>query len=619
MAFFKSILRFTLYWLVIFSIQRVFFNYYHADKLSAVDTATLQKIYLFGIRLDFAMIGYFLMVPLLGYIIGLIFSKSRNVIERIIQSYTIVLTIVVVIIGIVDLHIYTEWGNKINARALSFFFTSPNEAMASSASSPLLFSFLAISIQLLVYIIIIRRWLKFKFGNLSHTWMSIAAIPVFAISIIIFARGGIQLAPINQSAAYFSALPAVNHTSVNTIWNLMHSFLENHFSDENPYMYMSEAEASAIVDSLQSYDRNATEFVLNNKRPNIMLVILESFTSDVVGSFGGEPKVSPYLSALADEGLSFKNIYASGDRTDKGLIAILSGFPAQAVRSIIQQPDKFEKLPSMPHRLAKEGYDLAFFYGGESEFSNMKSYLYSAGYYTIIDKKDFQPSEMNSKWGAHDGYLFDKVIEKSKTLKEPFLATVLTLSSHEPFEVPIKSSYTATDLSTQFKKAANYTDKCINDFMQKAKREPWYANTLFIFVADHGHRLPRRYKHAYNYKKYRIPLIFYGDVLMEEKRARSVYKIGSQTDIAATLYQQMGIEDTSMRWSKDLLNETSHNFAFFTYDNGLGWVDPQQIYTSSNINKMIITMKVKRDKDIKKRLKLGRAYMQEVFSTYVNY
>jgi phosphoglycerol transferase MdoB-like AlkP superfamily enzyme len=435
---------------------------------------------------------------------------------------------------------------------------------------------------------------------------------------VVMVRGGLQLAPINQSAAYFSQHTIVNHASLNTEWNLMHSVIENHFSNENPYRFLDENLAKYTLDSLYKNDVDSSISILKNKNANIVFIVLESYTSDVVEHFGGEAGVAPNLSKLAKEGISFKNIYASGDRTDKGLIAILSAFPSQAVRTIIQQPDKFEKLPSITKILSNKGYNTSFYYGGESEFANFKSYLITAGVQEIIDKNSFDKSQMNSKWGAHDGFLFDKVLKEFNKKKSPFASVVLTLSSHEPFEIPVASPYNGKDLPNQFRKAAHYTDQCLKNFFDKAKNETWYKNTLFVIVADHGHRLPKEYNTAYELKKFRIPLLFYGDVIKEEYKGLEFNTIGSQTDIASTLLKQLKINSDEFQWSKDLLNKQSKNFAFYSYDNGIGWVDEHNAYTMDNVTQQC-TSRTDFDSLKDERMMNGKAYMQMVFSTYLAY
>ncbi len=604
--------------MILFTVQRSLFFVTYYDRLSKFSLEEKSLLFIKGLRLDLSMSGYFLLIIILVLIVQLVFTHKTRLFDRVINTFTVIIVIIVVVFGLIDIGIYNEWGTKLNSRAIEFLILSPGEAIASSSSSPIGITSMLLIVQLLIFIPLYYKFFKYSFQKDFNYIPRIFSILLLASVGVLMMRGGTQLAPINQSAAYFSKNTIVNHASLNTEWNLMHSVIENHFSNENPYVFLKKEKAEAIVDSLYTYKADSLTSMLKTNRPNIVFIILESFTSDVVEYFGGDKGVSPNLSRLAKEGISFTNMYASGDRTDKGMIAILSAFPSQAVRTIIQQPDKFEKLPSLPKTLEKYGYSSSFFYGGESEFSNFKSYLVSAGIDDIVDKNNFSKEQMNSKWGAHDGFLFDKVLENLSNKKEPFLSVILTLSSHEPFEIPAPSTYNKKDLPSKFRKAAHYTDQSLNDFIAKAKKESWYKNTLFVIVADHGHRLPREYKTAYDVLKFRIPMVLYGDVIKDEYQRKQITKVGSQTDIAKTLLNQLNISDSSYKWSKDLFNKNAKSFAFYTYDNGLGWVDDDNRYTMDNITKEL-TSRRNYTKKIDEKMMNGKAYMQLVFSEYLAY
>lgn len=619
MKLFVSTFKFILFWMIVFTVQRIIFFFVYIDRLREIPVGEQMLIFIKGLRLDLSITGYILLIPLLLLLIQLLFPSKTKLFSKITNTYTYVLLFIVVLFGLIDIGIYKEWGSKLNSRAVEFLLLSPGEALASGSSSPIFLMSLSLLLQIILFIYIYKKRFQFEFEKEFIYLLRIPSILFIAFISVMMLRGGLQLAPINQSAAYFSKHTIVNHASLNTEWNLMHSVIENHFSNENPYLFMDDQEAKLMVDSLYHQKNEATSLqVLNTAKPNIVFIILESFTSDVIEHFGGDKGVAPNISKLADDGLSFENIYASGDRTDKGMIAILSAFPTQAVRTIIQQPDKFEKLPSLPKTLAKNGYSSSFFYGGESEFANFKSYLVSTGIEKIIDKKDFESSQMNSKWGAHDGYMFDRALLDLKDQKEPFISILLTLSSHEPFEIPEASPYTGNDLPSKFRKAAHYTDKCVINFIEKSKKEDWYKNTLFVIVADHGHRLPREYESAYDVRKFRIPLIFYGEVIKNEYRKKRITQIGSQTDIANTLLHQLNSRDTTYKWSKNLLNPQESNFAFYTYDNGIGWVDLQASFTMDNVNQNI-TSRSNDSTLMERKIKTGKAYMQRVFSEYLSY
>ncbi len=171
--------------------------------------------------------------------------------------------------------------------------------------------------------------------------------------LIIPMRGGLQHIPINQSDVYFSPHLFANHAAVNLPWNLLYTLNKRNLAaTKNPYEYLPTPTARYYLDSLYSRapanDQNSP-FILKNERPNILFIILESYTGKLVGCLGGEPGVTPNIDSMAQQGLLFKNIYASGDRSEKGLVALLSGYPVQTTTSIIKLPRKTEHLPHLNH------------------------------------------------------------------------------------------------------------------------------------------------------------------------------------------------------------------------------------------------------------------------------
>jgi phosphoglycerol transferase MdoB-like AlkP superfamily enzyme len=431
-------------------------------------------------------------------------------------------------------------------------------------------------------------------------------------------RGGWQLSPINQSMSYYSDKPIENHAAVNTFWNLFRDILNNRGGRTNPYTYLPETQANQLVDSLYFESEILSPEILKTSKPNVVFIILESFTADVVESLGGEKNVSPQLEKLIKEGILLENTFASGDRTDKGLVAILSGFPSQATQSIIKENGKQEKLPAISQVFKNAGYSTSFYYGGESEFAGMKSYVMSHAYDKLIDKHEFASDDMNSKWGAYDGKVFEKQLKDLNQQKQPFFSTLLSLTNHEPFELPVKPKFPGEDLKNRFKSTAFYTDSCLGAFIQSAAKQAWYKNTLFVVVADHGHRLPKDEFENWHPRRYRIPLIMFGDVLKPGFRGKKISKFGGQTDIAKTVLNQLKMDSSPFKWSKDLLNPHSADFAFFDWDNGFGWATPTQILTFDNVSKQVIYRENKTEQDTELENR-GKAYLQKVYQTYLDY
>ncbi len=239
------------------------------------------------------------------------------------------------------------------------------------------------------------------------------------------------------------------------------------------------------------------------------MIILESFGNSLIGPLGGDSLTTPCLNRYIKEGIVFSNFYASGNRTDKALPAILSGYPAQPAASIIKEPRKTQSLPSLVRILNGSDYKSSFWYGGDINFANFNSFLITSGFHQIITMENFDPADYNSKWGVHDNVIFKALQDSMKQMKQPFFSVVLTLSSHEPFEVPMEPVFEGKDNLTKFRNSVYYTDRTVGAFLDWAKETDWWENTLVILVADHCRRNSLD-DLVYSKTIFKIPMIWLG-------------------------------------------------------------------------------------------------------------
>ena len=194
-----------------------------------------------------------------------------------------------------------------------------------------------------------------------------------------------------------------------------------------------------------------------------------------------------------------------------------------------------------------------FYYGGESNFSNLDAYCVTQKFDKIISKNNFDANLAKSRWGVADQYLFDFHLQEMSHTTEPFFSTIMTLSNHEPFDVPGPKRIDGSSEPDKFRNSAAYTDACLGDYFSKAKLQSWYKNTLFILVADHGHHLPMK-RLILEPDSRRIPLLFFGDVLKPEFRGMKIHTAGGHHDIPSTLLYQLALNTSTYTWSKNLLN-----------------------------------------------------------------
>lgn len=596
------------FWIFYFIICKALFLIYHHSLTAGLHANEIFGVFLHGFRMDVSFTAYICIVPFILFFLGFIFININ--IEKIISIYTIVLIIIISFLITADLELYTAWGYRMDATPLQYF-KSPKEMAASVSSSPLFLLLIIFIILSIVFIWFYKKFIK-RYILIRPVKFSIInfLISLFLIAFLFIpVRGGIQKIPMNQSDVYFSQNIFADHAALNLPWNIAFSIL-NKNNNKNPFNYFSESKAKQTVNELYNTGAIKIPSILNTQKPNIIFIIMESFTAKFVGCLGGEQGVTPHLDSIATNGLLFTNIYAAGDRSEKGQVAVLSGYPNQAITSIIKTPTKTEKLPTITQALEAEGYHTSYTYGGELEFANIKSYLINAGFDKLVSKYSFPIFERTTSWGVHDEFVLNKFFENIKKEQQPFFATLFTLSSHEPYDVPFHK-FIGNDETTKFRNSIAYADSCIGVFINHLKKDSLWQNTLIVFVADHGHPLPGHDRNDVP-SKFHIPLIFSGGALNTKG---VVPTIGSQTDIVATVLDQMNISRDKFKWSKDLLDSSAKPFAFYCFNNGFGFVTPSATFTMDNISRKIIFEKGNVDSNM---ITNGKAYMQFSYQDYLN-
>ncbi|TGD77177.1 LTA synthase family protein [Hymenobacter wooponensis] len=607
--------RYFLFWLTYFVAAKALFLLYHYAKFRLLPGDTGPRIFGYGLRLDASTTAYLCVVPFSLFVLGSL-AGSRFPLERLIRFFTAVAGTVVAFFTVADLELYRAWGFRLDATPLQYLAT-PGEMAASAGSAPvLLLTGLFVGLLLLGWVL--YKQLVGHMPALPATFSQLRAGLagfLYILLLVVPMRGGVQQIPVNQSDVYFSEQPFANHAAVNVLWNVTNSLLLQN-AGPNPYQFVADSTAHRIVADLYQPSPDTVQLLLTQK-PNIVFIILESFTGKLVGHLGGERGVTPTLDSLARTDVSFRHIYAAGDRSQKGLVALLSGYPNQPTTSIIKYPRKTERLPHLARVLKSSGYSTAYYHGGELAFANMKSYLMTAGYAHLTERGDFAPKDQNSKWGAHDHVLLTRMLRELPQQRRPFFVTAFTLSSHEPFDVPMRPRFRGISEGAQFRNSVYYTDHVLGQFLAQARQQPWWKNTLVVLVADHGHPQPGDTPNEAP-AKFRIPLLLTGGALRPSTSGLAVETYGSQTDVAATLLHQLGLPSTQFAWSRDLLapppSAWPGGFAFYCFTDGFGVMTPKGSVTYDNVARHVL----KKNRNLPKvQLQLGQAYEQASFEDFL--
>lgn len=559
----------------IFALQKPLFMLYNAtETFSASDYA---DVILHGLSLDAATAGYLTALPLLMLFTSVWMEKMP--IRRWIRPYFIVIAIIMAIVFVVDTALYTFWGFKLDATVFNYL-DSPSEAFASVSAGFILIRILGIAaVAILIYWILIHITPK-NLGICRKRITTTLILIVMGGGLFIAIRGGLSESTSNIGQVYYSEHQFLNHSAVNPCFSLLSSMGKNE-RFEDMFDFFPEEERSAYFRSLYPTPTDTcTTLLLNTQHPNVLLILLEGFGATFVESLGGTSGTSPHIDQLAREGVLFTQCYANSYRTDRGTLCTLSGYPGLPQTSVMKIPAKSRTLPSIASSLLEAGYKTDFLYGGDINFTNMKSYLLSTGYQQVTADTDFTLQQRTTNaWGVNDDitfdYLYNTLANRTDTTHRWF-TTFLTLSSHEPFEVPF-NRFPDDKIRNSFA----YTDNCLGNFVERMKQLPIWKDLLIICLPDHG--ILYREEGISNHddpRVYHIPMLWTGGAI---NGARTIDVLTNQTDLPATLLAQLGLPHTAFTFSRNVLScNYTYPFTFYTYNNALAFRDSTGLTIYSN-------------------------------------
>jgi len=561
----------TIVWLVFCAFYRLVFLLHYPVKNHFAEGL---KAFLIGLRLDASILGYLLIFTLF---LGLFRLKITDYFSKLI--FTLLLAFHA-LVSMVDIGLFKQWGHTINFQFFEYM-KHPNEAIGSVSTDHIL-----LPIALIIFGFVMAFVFGFKKHPSYQKTESTFALQLMQFIILIplsvlMSRGGWQLAPVNQSFAFYSNHNAFNFAAINSTWNFMFTLTEKQDDiDLEQFKIVEPLELETIFnqyfEAMGNYPR-----ITKTDNPNVVIVILESFCANAVGFCNNDKGFTPNLDAIAKEGLSYTHAYSSGNRTDKGLAAILSGIPAQANASILTIPDKAKSLPSLTNCFVNNGYSTTFYYGGEPEFANMKAYFVSTGFQKIVSDDDFDKNIKRGKWGVSDTFVYAQLLEDIANIKTPFFKTILTLSSHEPFDYPKNKKEVE---GTNFEKSVAYADQCLGNFWKKIKMQPNFKNTLFIFVADHGRAIDNPEKDKFPTIS-QIPIIFAGGALLDSLSGKKSNLKIHQHHLPSNILNGIGWKEQSKHFLFQSSFTDSIHPIFYTYFNGVGMFKDENCWQFDNVQR----------------------------------
>lgn len=541
------------------AIQKPVFLIFHGGE--GLSEADWFEVIYHGLSMDCTVAGYLTALPGLVMVAG-VWLPHRAWLRQIMRGYNAVAAVLMSLATVANIGLYGHWGFPLDVTPVFYFTSSPSAAAASVTTGEIIgaiVGFLIYTDLIFMSLYLIDKHITVDVSRQRPVATVVGLLLVGLLFIPI--RGGFTVSTMNPGRAYYSQNNRLNHAAVNPLFSLLYS--ATHQADfGSQFRYLDPEVADETFKAMTANPTILTDTLFEG-RPDIYLIIAESFSSHLLPCQGGED-VAVRLDSLASNGVLFDNFYASSFRTDRALPAILGAIPGQPNTSLMKYISKTEGLPSLPRSLKDAGYALSYYYGGDINFTNMKSYLVNCGFEGIVCDKDFPVKERTGKWGAHDHLLFDKALADIKSGNDavPQLRVIQTSSSHEPFEVPYTSHHRAPAAN-----AFAYTDSCIGAFADSVSRLP--RKSLIVIVPDHYGCYPADIEGET--ARHHVPLIFAGNAL--QHKGIRIHRHGSQTDLAATILGQLGIDATAFKFSRDMLADIPAPFAFYSSPNAIALSD----------------------------------------------
>ena len=584
--------------LLIFVCQKPLFMLYNEALTKGVGMSDFLQVMLHGSSLDATVAGYLTILPFLLVLVSV--WVKRLPLRRILVPYYGVAALLMGVIFVVDMGLYPFWGFKLDA-SVFLYLDSPEEAFASVSLGFIILRIAAILLLSAGYAWLLAKITPARIEAVKARWGATIVLLLLGGGLFVVIRGGVTESTSNIGQVYFSNDQFLNHSAVNPCFSLLSSAGKSKdYAAE--FDFFDEEHRQSLFQGLYPSD-GITQQVLDTIRPNILIVLWEGLGSAFVEPLGGLPDVTPHLNRLTEEGIFFTQCYANSYRTDRGVVSALSGYLGLPTASVMKMPAKSRTLPAISEELVKVGYTTDFLYGGDINFTNMKSYLLSKGYQQLTADTDFSLAEQRSNaWGVNDDITFEHLYNQLKDRKEgPWMTTFLTLSSHEPFEVP------SHRLSEQIPNAFAFTDECFGTFIERLKQTPVWDNLLVICLPDHGFRYPRESVDRGGEFAH-IPMLWLGGAV---KQPLKVDCIMNQTDMAATLLAQLGLDHSMFSFSRNVLSDGyTYPFAFHAFGNGIAFRDSTGV---SAYDTKADRISYEYPSPSEERLNRGKAILQTVY------
>lgn len=558
------------------SLRVVFLIWQRADI--EINLLTIAKAFVLGLFYDIVTLTYISLIPIAYYTLipTKFFNSSKQ--QKVNQILYFLFLVVIIFAAVSEIVFWDEFQTRLNFIAVDYLIYTTEVLENIIESYPIIPIFTAIfGLAIVVFYFTENQILT------SRETKFITRIKKFFI-LLAFCAASFFLVD-NNKIAHFFLNKYVSEISQNGIYQFFSAYRNNEIDYDSLYLTKEDKEVIKTLRlSLKEQEPNIR--FLNEddisrlipaphsgeeKRYNVIFVVMESFSADFMTNFGNKDNITPNLDRFAKEGLLFTKLKATGTRTVRGLEALSLSIPPTPGNSIVRRPGN-ENMFNIASPLKDRGYEAKFIYGGDGYFDNM-NYFFKNNGFEIVDRKNFNDEEItfSNAWGVADEDLFAKAIkeaDKSFSKDSPFFNFIMTTSNHRPFTYP--NGKIDIDSKTGRNGAVKYADYSIGRLIEIAKNKPWFDNTIFVFVADHcagsaGNTDVPLWR-------YQIPAIFYAPKII---KPQIFSENVSQIDIAPTLLGMMNLSYKSKFFGIDVLkNRKTHNrYAFVSTYTDIGYFE----------------------------------------------
>ncbi|WP_151945537.1 LTA synthase family protein [Aliarcobacter butzleri] len=572
MKFIKELFKVYLLFVALFLTGRFFFYLLYFERFNDISLSESLLTFIYGLRMDTIVICIILVIPTIFLAITpKIFS---NFISKFLNIYILFFLLIALFIECASFPFFAQYDLRPNYLFIEYL-EYPQE-VTSLLFKDYKFQFIAVFILIIATIKIYSKSKFIKFEQVfkqNYVSRILILVPILLI-LFLGIRSSLGHRPVNISDALYSTNRVINEITKNSLHSLGYAYYSNKKAENNISKYgkidIKEAYKVASLaigidykDEKKPFYREVKSKLASKKQKNLVIFIQESMGAQFTG-FIGKQNFTPNLDNLAQDYLSFTNLYSNGTRSVRGLAALTSGtLPINGIE-VIKRNKSQEGYFTIASLLKPYGYKSSFIYGGEARFDNMKGWYLGNGFDEVIEQKDFTNPIFTSTWGVSDEDLVIKANEKFKSYyenKEKFVSVMFSSSNHMPFELPDgKIEFEKNIPKTSVENAIKYADFAIGKFFELAKKEDYFKDTVFVVIADHNVRV-------YGDQIVPIDMFQIPAVIVSSDIPHQIFtNLTSQSDVLATALDLIGIDLSYPILGNSIFKDNKKNINLMIFD-----------------------------------------------------